>query len=301
FKRLYGPTDFSFNYGNVHFVILDNVQYLGWDREENVSGEYRGYLSEKQLQWLRNDLSFVPEDRLIVLAMHIPIASEVHPEAKIDNREKLFDILKFREHLLAICGHLHNIEHLSFTEQIGWQGLAPFPGISLGAACGAWWGGPKDGRAIPESFCLDGTPNGYFVFSFDGNRYNYHYYPANQPADHQMRIISPRGSIEADSLGSERIVVNVFNGGPDTTVMYSFADNRFRPMTRTLMRDPAMVELWQRNKNTFASWIEDVPMSSHIWTAALSTDLTPGLQTLKVRAVDRLGNIYTGEQTFVID
>ncbi len=172
--------------------------------------------------------------------------------------------------------------------------------MSLGASCGAWWGGPKDARGIPESFTLDGVPNGYFVFSFDGNRYNRHFYPANQPADHQMRIVSPGKVVPADSLGSQQVLVNVFNGDPRTTVMLSVGHGRPVRMKRTLMKDPSMVKYLRENRNTFADWIKNAPLSPHIWTAPLPANLTVGSHTFTIKAVDRLGNIYTRSYDFEI-
>ena len=38
FKRYFGPADYSFNYGKVHFVVLDNVRYYGWDSANDKNG-----------------------------------------------------------------------------------------------------------------------------------------------------------------------------------------------------------------------------------------------------------------------
>ena len=61
FQRVYGPTYYSFNRGQVHYVVMDNVRYLGKERE------YDGFFQQHQLDWLKKDLSFVSRDKLIVL------------------------------------------------------------------------------------------------------------------------------------------------------------------------------------------------------------------------------------------
>ena len=53
------------------FVVLDTVDWQGPGKG------YKGGIDEMQLEWLANDLSHVPDDRLIVLMMHIPLA-KVH-------------------------------------------------------------------------------------------------------------------------------------------------------------------------------------------------------------------------------
>ncbi|MCP5053928.1 MAG: hypothetical protein GY940_42565, partial [bacterium] len=72
FKRVYGPDYYSFNYGKVHFIVLNTVKYSGWDTKKNKKGPYVGYVHDRQLKWLERDLAFVPRDHLVVLTMHIP-------------------------------------------------------------------------------------------------------------------------------------------------------------------------------------------------------------------------------------
>lgn len=50
FKEIYGPTYYSFNRGKAHYVVLDDVRYLGVERT------YDGYIMENQLNWLAQDL-----------------------------------------------------------------------------------------------------------------------------------------------------------------------------------------------------------------------------------------------------
>jgi len=64
FKRTYGPSYYSFNRGQVHYVVLDDVYYLGANRD------YKGFITEEQLAWLKKDLSFVTPDKLIVLCAY---------------------------------------------------------------------------------------------------------------------------------------------------------------------------------------------------------------------------------------
>ncbi|MFQ5636536.1 MAG: calcineurin-like phosphoesterase C-terminal domain-containing protein [bacterium] len=302
FKRNFGPGTFSFEYGKVHFIVFDDVEYNGWDTANNKKGSYRGFLTEKQLTWLNNDLAFVPEDVLIVLTMHIPIASETNsdPPHSIANRQELFEILKDRTHLLALAGHYHLIEHVTFTTEMGWLGKAPFPSIIAGAGCGAWWSGPPDSRGIPESLCLDGSPNGYFVFSFDGARFQQRFYPVAGDKKNQMRISRPAGILSRDSLATQQIVVNVFNGNRQSTVEYMLDHGAPVMMQRTIMKDPFMVDYLAQYRDFIPGWIQDVAPVSHIWTAPLPENLSTGTHSLHVFAKDSFGNLYEGFRLFEI-
>jgi len=301
FKRLHGPDYFSFNYGSVHFVVLNSVKYNGWNKEKNEKGDYIGYLHDRQLTWLKNDLSFVPEDHLLVLAMHIPVRSEMYKEENnlIVNREALFKILENRKHLLALAGHMHYFEYLEYGGNNGWLGSAKFPSVTAGAGCGTWWHGPKDPGGIPYGMCTDGTPNGYFRFTFTGNRFNYRFYPSHSSHDNRMRINSPIGTLSQPDLKNREINVNVFTGTPGTIVTYELDDGPKVTMERKVMKDPFFTKLVAENPDSYKDWMEPTDCS-HIWVAPLPGDLEPGNHRLEITAKDHQGNVFTAYRLFEI-
>ncbi len=77
FRREWGPEYYSFDIGDVHFVVLDNVRYPcnGVDEHAfcdlSTNPTYNGVIHDRQLTWLANNLANVPEDKLIVLNAHI--------------------------------------------------------------------------------------------------------------------------------------------------------------------------------------------------------------------------------------
>ena len=112
FKRYFGPSYYSFEYGRALFVVLDNIEYKG--NGEADPGDVRGnggYISrftEPQLDWLERELSFVEEDRLVFVAMHAPLGLEVGTY-RTELRERLFEILSGRpEPLLRRGPHAHD-------------------------------------------------------------------------------------------------------------------------------------------------------------------------------------------------
>ena len=52
FQQTFGPTCYSFNRGQAHYVVMDDVRYLGKDRE------YDGYFQQYQLLWLKKHIYF---------------------------------------------------------------------------------------------------------------------------------------------------------------------------------------------------------------------------------------------------
>ena len=184
FQQTFGPTHYSFNRGQVHYVVMDNVRYLGKDRE------YDGFFQQNQLDWLRKDLSFVPTDKLIVLCVHIP----VHKHTK--NREELYTLLKDRKvHIMS--GHTHYHQNI-VTDNIFEH--------NHGTVCGAWWTG---------NICEDGTPNGYGVYQVKGAELSWHYQATGMDSNYQMKTYL--SDIDADN---KLLQVNIWNHDPQWTTEY---------------------------------------------------------------------------------
>ncbi|MEM6762396.1 MAG: calcineurin-like phosphoesterase family protein [Pseudomonadota bacterium] len=185
FRREFGPEYYSFDIGNVHVVVLDNVRYPcnGIDDHAfcsaNAAPTYNGVIANRQLEWLRNDLEYVPADKLILLNAHIPFQSfSVAGEAKhqTDNFDALVEIIGDRP-ALGLSGHTHTTENILTGESYaGWMpntgvGPAPFRQIVTGGVSGAWWAGDLNDAGIPHGTQRLGSPRGFYEFAFDGADY----------------------------------------------------------------------------------------------------------------------------------
>jgi hypothetical protein len=327
FRRNFGPPYYSFDYGKVHFVVLDTVYYCGKnvgrdDPDPLGAGTYEGGLGARQLEWLANDLRRVPGDRLVVLAMHIPLYSQIDPEEpsiNVFDRDQLFEVLADREHVLALAGHMHLSEHFYFDADDGLPGANPLHLHTLSAVSGSWWSGPLDERGIPISYQRDGSPKGYYVMEVDGNRAIVRFKATGKPASHQMRITLDTGfprhrlgirrdyrhgellgnRIDVAQVYSTQVLVNLFDGGPMSSVEYTLGDGPPTPMERTVRTDPFVEELFQRASDTFKPWIEVRPCT-HLWAAPLPEDLRPGVHTITVRAVDDYGQEHMAHKIFEV-
>ncbi|WP_162909417.1 calcineurin-like phosphoesterase C-terminal domain-containing protein [Aggregatilinea lenta] len=299
FKRVFGPTYYSFNYGQVHFVILSDVI---WDGEA-----YHGELGAQQLEWLANDLAQVPQDALIVLNMHIPLASwqdRTSTQHAVADRDQMFALLEGRN-AIALAGHTHTLERFMPGEEIeAWGGSLPIQQIVVGAACGSWWSGDKDERGIPISYQRDAAPNGYMLFHFDGNQFSEQYIPADSAVSDDMILSfdsrlgqnTSQDVVTPGELSSTTLVANIFSGSRDSVVEYRIDDNPTAPMVRNNnVADPYVMS----QTASLEDWL--YPLSStHIWTAALPTDLTPGAHTITVSTTDVYGQSFESVKVFEV-
>ncbi len=66
-----GPTFYSFNIGQVHYVVMDNIDCSAYDGTD--SRNYVKKLSNEQLKWLAKDLAYVDKSTPLIVAMHAQI------------------------------------------------------------------------------------------------------------------------------------------------------------------------------------------------------------------------------------
>lgn len=284
FERVYGPAYYSFDYGPVHFLVLDDIN---WIYDKNTKkGRYKGGFGPKQLTFIRNDLASIPEDQMVVLLMHIPLMGT-------DDRQEVFRLIEKRPFCISISGHTHHHEHRFITKADGWRGAEPHHHIVNVTVSGSWWSGTPNADGIPHTMMADGGPNGYSIISFDGHKYQLDYKAAGKPADYQMRIMAPE-AVAADAVKSTDLYVNVFNGSERSTVEYQIGDSKWQKMTRKVMHDPVFAAVSERESLLLSPWRKPPKPkgSTHLWHAKLDAKLKPGSYLIKVRTVDMFGRKF---------
>jgi C terminal of Calcineurin-like phosphoesterase/N terminal of Calcineurin-like phosphoesterase len=316
FKRVFGPNYYAFFYAKTLFLMLDDVNYLGFDPQKPAGGgKYEGRFDEGQLEFVRNVLAHTPDDMLIVLVMHIPIRTFLDDEAyqNLQSRETFFSLFEGRRFVASFAGHTHTTEHHYFGAGDGWKGAAPLHQHILTTLSGSWWSGPFDHRGVPSADSRDGTPNGFHILSVDGLRHTSRFVPAKEPDGRQMRLsvlsrfhgigkdpdrdfrqVRLLGSpVPRDALGASTLIANVFDGGDKTRVKMVIGDRPPIEMTRRSRPDPFVQEVFARNEATKKAWVS-ADNSSHIWTARLPADLAPGTYRVVVEASGEYGQPLSG-------
>ena len=129
--RLY----YSFNRGAIHYVVVNDVFWIG--------GGYIGFVSGEQLSWLASDLAHVERGTPVVVFAHIPFACTVSErtggkfaphEAQVTNRARVFELLEpFAARF--ITAHTHENEHV-FRGRVHEHVLGTVCGVI--SRCGPW-------------------------------------------------------------------------------------------------------------------------------------------------------------------
>ena len=170
YRRVFGPTYYSWAWAGVHCVALDGT-----------SLPYQERLGTNQLAWLAADLKLIPTDRPLLLFCHQSLST-------LRDAKQLTELLQGRRVLGAFCGHLHR----TFTTSLG-----DIPVYHSGAMSGAWWSGPN----------IDGTPQGFRVVQVKGNSLKTAYF--SREGDTPISLVSPLAtSVQQGEITFEAVVLD---------------------------------------------------------------------------------------------
>lgn len=167
YETHFGPRYYAFNRGKIHYVVLDNVFYLGH------ADDYVGYINEEQFRWLDQDLKQVRKGSTVVLMLHIPTVGKAFRKVPVSQRfynaAQLYEALAgYKLHVLS--GHTHLQDHVQ-PEQDIWE-------HTQASISGVFW---------QENACADGTPVGYSIYRAEGDRLTWRYKALGESDSVQFR------------------------------------------------------------------------------------------------------------------
>ncbi|MCK6605979.1 MAG: calcineurin-like phosphoesterase family protein [Ignavibacteriaceae bacterium] len=266
FCDYFGPEYYSFNVGDVHYIVLNDVFWFG---------DYMGYIDYRQLTWLKNDLSFIEKGRRLVIFSHIPFYTRQHlnegrnsPSRNVivTNRELIYDLVRDYE-VTFISGHMHESDYFS-------EGRNEIH--VTGAVCGAWW---------TADVCSDGTPNGYGVYEVNGSEIKRRYKATGRDASYQMRVYK-----DTDDSGAQYATANIWAVSHKWDISAFVNGSDKMKMERFTGVDPQTTGLFLGDKIPEKhSWVEP-GRNSHLFRIPLNKEM----RFVTVEATDEYGRIYTG-------
>ena len=300
------PDYYSFNLGKIHFIVLDNMDFTGVQSGEENRSKYAKNFTAEQLEWLRQDLSYVDKSTPIFVTAHEPLArpsglswgEELNgADADLNEFIGIFDGYNVR----YLSGHTHNTFFRRYT--------STFVEHNSGAICASWWwsGYINPGIHIAQ----DGAPGGFTIWNISDTNCTHYYQAALQSPEYQFRAYDMnevKATITADlsehsgypkyynhiqSYGDNEILVNVWDYDEDWSVEIS-ENGTPLDVNEVGVYDPLHIyamtipRLNKYNTTTFstAKW-------RHFFKATASAADTP----VTVKVTDRYGNVFTEEMT----
>ncbi|PRD49315.1 calcineurin-like phosphoesterase C-terminal domain-containing protein [Sphingobacterium haloxyli] len=311
YRRTLGPTYYSFNLGKVHYVILDNTEYVNIGGSTGNVGQrnYNAKIADQQLTWLEKDLAAVSSSTPIIIVTHIqlhnaPSANGNTPNYRTSNAQQLVDLLSRFNEVHVMTGHTHVNYRVPRGEK--------FMEHNTAAICATWWWTGRNGYS-GNHISPDGSPGGYGVWEMNSTSIKWHYKSIGYENKYQFRTYDLNNvHITADKYASaansqhkgmvpqyafdfatenknDEVLINIWGYDPKWNISVT-ENGSSLTVQRIDSRDPlhiisyAMQRLNVNAVPTFSS-----ANTSHMFKVKASAPTT----TLDIKVTDRFGNVYS--------
>lgn len=309
YRDIIGPTYYSFNIGKVHYIVLDNTEYI------NAINDPRGYkarIVDEQLEWLKKDLSTIEDKSTpIVIAMHIQLNTNPGLDTngnettsyRLEEAPKFVNALNSFTNVHLLTGHTHMNYNIETSPKLMEH--------NIGAVCATWWWTGRNGYA-GNHICKDGTPGGYCIWEVDNKDIKWAYKSIGKDINYQFRAYdlneihltkdkyAPKytgtnwNKYAADYVTPNKkneVLINVWNYDSEWKIEIT-ENGQNLPVVRVHTYDPLHIISYSAkrldaNAEPTASFV--TAKSAHLFKVKASS----ALSTLDIKVTDRFGNVYS--------
>lgn len=305
------PTYYSFNIGDVHYIVLDDIlcTNVGGAASAKPERAYKSEVTDEQLKWLVKDLSYVSQTTPVIVTSHAPVyAKETKKNVNdyyLNNSATL--VSKFKGYKVDfVTGHTHVLYNVDKSSEGIYEHNA-------GAVCASWW---WSGYLTPGiHICTDGAPGGYSVWDITGTDKKWRYKGTGRDENEQFRSYDLNNvwfTVEKDApkvpaaLKSDfekytdaypknsknEVLINIWNWDPNWKIEIK-ENGKTLSCTRVKGYDPLHIAaLTAKRFNNSA--IKEVPAfitkeNYHMFKVKASS----ATSTIDIKVTDEFGNVYS--------
>lgn len=318
YKNIIGPSYYSFNLGNVHYIVLDDVEYINTGGAQGVIGDrsYNDIISADQMEWLKKDLAAIKDKSTpIVLGMHTPLYRNSTLDAggnqlnslSLNNGSALIAALQGFSKVHVLTGHTHINYSVVASESIMEHNTA--------AVCATWWWTGKNGYA-GNHICTDGSPGGYGVWEMNNTDIKWYYKSIGYNKNYQFRsydlntiqitaanfapsstdaALAPYAGTYANLSSNNEVLINVWGYDPQWKIEVKEAGKAL-DVTRVYTMDPLHIISYEAKRLNVGAKPTDsfvTGNTAHMFKVKASSPTS----ALEITATDRFGNVYTETMT----
>nr|WP_294075813.1 calcineurin-like phosphoesterase family protein [Prevotella sp. UBA4952] len=303
------PAYYSFNVGDNHYIVLDDVKYINNGASIGTIGDrsFDATIIDEEMSWLKKDLSLITDkNQRIIVAMHVPLYDQPDvSKGQQTNEYRLDDYSDFISafngftdvHLLT--GHTHdnyNVDVLGNIQEHNTAGI-----------CATWWW-TNNLTSNKQHICRDGSPGGYSVYLNDGPNMNWYYKGCNYDKAYQFRAYD-LNQVYIEDMGStpsvynkyvhgygtkstdNKILINVWNYNKNWKVE-AIENGKSLAVTRIATYDPLHILCYDMQRyyqgNTPTSDFVTIK-TDHMFECTASS----ATSTVTIKVTDEFGNVYT--------
>ena len=325
YREAFGPTYYSMNLGNIHYVMLDNIVYLNEPKANAKVGggivgarNYKAAFTREQLDWLAKDLAAVDKSTPVVIGVHAPIFryknymdGEVNIRLPEEQQSEFVGLLRDFEKVHLLSGHTHRNRCCYGVRDTEKPDIANITEHTVVAVSGARWHTTAFGG---DQIGVTGDPAGCKIFTIDNKDIKWYFKATEFDSQTQFRCFDmnsvrdyyrtngevrvfldhyPNRTDFAKFKGDNVVVVHVWDWATDWKI--SIKENGVElPVKRKKMESPQYMVAYEIPKRL---WTFDLGSSSgskmsrhpHMFRATASS----ADSTIEVTVTDAFGNVYT--------
>lgn len=169
FESHYGPRNYSFNIGGIHFVMLDNLMM-----KDNGSGKLTSFdqgLTDEIWAWLQADLSFVPTSTKLMVCAHSPMFKYITGSERTNTAAHGPDygnLINDYAEVHAWAGHTHVGFNYNYPSSHRHKRVQVH---TLARSTGELW---------TNEYLASGTPRGFTIVEVDNGEISWKFHPVTR-------------------------------------------------------------------------------------------------------------------------
>ena len=283
FEEYVSPTYYSFTIGKIHYVMVNSIEYS----RKDAKAHYGSGLNDEELEWLKQDLKYIPHDYTIYICGHAnlwkkPGTSPNGSYGKYNvNYKEYSELIKPYKRVYSWSGHYHTNYEFEYAGKPKYEDMSHFSCISVSRCIGT----------LRSNMEMDnvGLPNGYMVVEVDGENVEWWYKVPGHDRNYQMRTYSPVRT------GDGYVKANIWNYSSDSNwsaVEWWENGVKVGEFEQFAEEDPEYVQIFTEKlshlKGTAAKYAKPAK-SRYMFRIKPSEGVTSG----EIRVTDNFGKTYT--------
>jgi hypothetical protein len=181
FESYYGPRNYSFNIGGIHFVVLDNLIMKQNPDNGNKLTSFDQGLTDSIWEWLQADLSFIPVSSKLMVFAHSPmfkLPSGNERSNTASHGSDYGDLINDYAEVHAWAGHTHVGFNYNYPSNHRHKRIQVH---TLARSTGELW---------TNEYLASGTPRGFTVVEVDNGDISWKFHPITRQRGAFMGITS---------------------------------------------------------------------------------------------------------------
>ena len=310
--QICGPVYYSFNVGNIHYIVIDDIEYLNAGAAQGTVGKrnYNETIIPEELAWLKKDLATIQDKNMpIMVATHAPLYSNPRLSGKQEIDD---DNLQNTGEIEALFTDFTNVHFLSGHTHVNYnvQKRNNIREHNTAAICATWW---WTGKLSGNNTCTDGTPGGYGVYLWNGNQAEWYYKSSGFDKSYQFRaydlnttyiapeVYAPKYQEDMkkyaqgydEKRNNNEILLNIWNYNPDWKIEIT-EEGKPLEISRMVGYDALHIISYDAKRiNAGGEAKVSFPSTptAHLFKAKASKSNS----TIQIKVTDNFGHVYTEE------